>query len=486
MKAVDMVTQGESKVFAEIVPLKADRNVVEEEIRRRLQYGNLDPRAESISEESLADLVHITSIHGSAMNHEEKCRMVSYLRRLCYTSLCPMDWKVPADYDYSKSTKENYAAEGGEPYVGQFADIRANLDQDYHGRYIASRQVFQDMLIQSVVRRGMQPEHPWIIFTAGPMGAGKSHTLEWMSERGFFPLKDVVQLDPDKFKCALPEWEGYVKADLTTAGLHTQKESGLLVEIGQAVAMRAMKNIWIDGSFRDGSWYEYVFDQIRENHPEYRIAIIYVHARREIVLERARRRAEETGRYVPEQDIEDSLMRVPEAVARLAPKADFMANIDNSERVPRLTGWSTESGGCHFNVCGSFEEISKRLKTVPKERSCADWRKFLTKMIFRKKVLLFTKSYCCQSNKLKALLHEANFDYTQVQLDEGCFGGPVMQNLLAELTGCKTTPLLFIHGKFVGAYDEALKLHRTGKLKALYQRGKLEVLQQADAQSAKH
>eukprot|EP00188_Purpureofilum_apyrenoidigerum_P002145 Plantae.Rhodophyta-Purpureofilum_apyrenoidigerum.ctg22950.p1 GENE.Plantae.Rhodophyta-Purpureofilum_apyrenoidigerum.ctg22950~~Plantae.Rhodophyta-Purpureofilum_apyrenoidigerum.ctg22950.p1 ORF type:complete len:520 (+),score=70.67 Plantae.Rhodophyta-Purpureofilum_apyrenoidigerum.ctg22950:131-1561(+) len=470
---MEVVNQRNGGLTAEIRPFKVDRKILEEEIRRKLQYSYLDPRAESVSEESLADLVHITSINGSSMTPEEKSRTVSYLRRLCYTSLMPVEWHVPPTYDYTKSTMENYAAKSPDDMVavGQFADVRSNLDESYHGRYIASRQAFQDMLVQSVVRCGVQSEHPWIIFTAGPMGAGKSHTLQWMSEREYFPIKHMVQLDPDKFKSALPEWDSYVKADVTTAGIHTQRESGLLVEIGQAVAMRAMKNIWIDGSFRDGSWYEQVFDQIREHNPEYRIAIIYVHASREIVLERARKRADETGRYVPDRDIEDSLTRVPEAVARLAPKADFVANIDNSGKVPRLTGWSTESGRCHFNICGSFEEISKRLITVPKERSCEDWKNFLTKMILRKKVLLFTKSYCCPSNKLKALLQEANFDFTQVQLDEGCFGGPVMRNILRELTEHKTVPLLFVQGQFVGGYDEAQTLYDEGRLEAMYQNG---------------
>lgn len=65
-----------------------------------------------------------------------------------------------------------------------------------------------------------------------------------------------------------------------------------------------------------------------QNHPAYRIAIIYVHAREEQVLERARRRAEDTGRHVPVEEIKDSLYRVPRTVARLMPKADFVAHIE--------------------------------------------------------------------------------------------------------------------------------------------------------------
>ncbi|CAN0188074.1 unnamed protein product, partial [Ectocarpus sp. 13 AM-2016] len=65
--------------------------------------------------------------------------------------------------------------------------------------------------------------------------------------------------------------------------------------------------------------------RLSQTHPTYRIAILYVHASEEQVLERARRRAEETGRVVPEAEIKDSLYRVPRTVAMLMPRADFVA-----------------------------------------------------------------------------------------------------------------------------------------------------------------
>jgi Zeta toxin len=61
-----------------------------------------------------------------------------------------------------------------------------------------------------VVGAAVEKEGPWIVFTAGAMGAGKSHVIHWMSQRGSFPLPDIVQIDPDLFKCGFPEWESYV------------------------------------------------------------------------------------------------------------------------------------------------------------------------------------------------------------------------------------------------------------------------------------
>jgi ribosome-binding ATPase YchF (GTP1/OBG family) len=73
--------------------------------------------------------------------------------------------------------------------------------------------------------------------------------------------------------------------------------------------MRLNKNVWVDGSLRDAEWYDRVFKQIRRQHPHYSIAIIYVYASAETVFARARKRGEETGRFVAEEEILDSMRR---------------------------------------------------------------------------------------------------------------------------------------------------------------------------------
>jgi len=244
-------------------------------------------------------------------------------------------------YDFTRSTDENYStphtkADPSLFSVSLFASIRNTLDQEYHGVYTAERQRIQDEIISQVAMQGITQEKPWIVFTAGAMGAGKSHVINWMSERGIFPLSNIVQLDPDVFKVALPEWKGYVAHDALSAGLHTRKESGYLVEIAQEVVMRQLKHVWIDGSLRDGEWYLRAFREIRQRHPKYKIAIIHVQAREDVVLQRVAQRAEQTGRHVPKAEVLDSLSRVPISVNLLAPEAEFLAVIDNSDDAPTL------------------------------------------------------------------------------------------------------------------------------------------------------
>ena len=114
-------------------------------------------------------------------------------------------------YDYSKSTRDNYLARPDSFDYGKFtpeyAAIRERLDHAYHGMYTLARQAVQDELIAATCESATPEDRPWIVFTAGAMGAGKSHTMTWLSEHGIFPLSEVVTIDADLFKTALPEWD---------------------------------------------------------------------------------------------------------------------------------------------------------------------------------------------------------------------------------------------------------------------------------------
>jgi hypothetical protein len=89
------------------------------------------------------------------------------------------------------------------------------------------------------------PTEPWIVFTAGAMGAGKlllgfvirishtffvlsgkSYTMRQMVEKGRFPLLAFVNVDPDAIRRYLPEFHLYVEEIPLLAGELTRKEAG--------------------------------------------------------------------------------------------------------------------------------------------------------------------------------------------------------------------------------------------------------------------
>lgn len=246
-------------------------------------------------------------------------------------------------WNLNRSTEETHRSKGGTLY-GKYKDIRRrNLDSNYHATYSRERVLFQDAIVDSMLeentttraaagdyRNCSQPERPWIVFTAGAMGAGKSHTIKLLHEKERFPLQSFTVVDPDRIRRRLPEFVQYVKLNPERAGELTRKESGLIAEVLIQAALERGHNVLVDGSLRDAVWYRNYFQVLRHKHPAIRIAILHVTAPRRSVFEHASRRAKITGRVVPRDLLESSIEQVPKSVALLRPMVDFSVDINNS------------------------------------------------------------------------------------------------------------------------------------------------------------
>ena len=266
---------------------------------------------------------------------------------------------IADDYDYSQPTCANYKVPLSEGFVGEFADVRAEADYGYHVNYSAERQRWQDQAVLSVVMRTNPQPRPWIVYTCGAMGTGKGFVMSWMSEAGIFPLEQIVHIDPDHFKRIMPEWDPYVARDAEQAGTQCHRESGYIQEIAQEVAMRHSQHVWVDGSLRDGAWFARVFDEVREKHPAYSIAIFYVYASEATVRARCAERAARTGRMPPEELIVQSLEAPDHSLKLLTPKADFVVRINNDiAGAPHLDAFET------IDHSGSWAMVRKRFATT--------------------------------------------------------------------------------------------------------------------------
>lgn len=237
---------------------------------------------------------------------------------------------IPDGFDYTKSTEENY---GVHHFLGDFATIRPLLDYTYHRKYSDARTMVQDQLIKKILNKGDHDKAslllPWVVFTAGAMGAGKGYVVRWMDKNGYLPLRKFVCVDPDAIRQELPEWPGYVKVNPELAGQRTQKEAGCIAEILGYAALRKRYNVIFDGSLRDCRWYKKYFAKLRDEYPGIRLMILHITADREEVLRRAEERAKRTGRVVPPKILLDSMEAVPISVRALAPLADFVCEVQN-------------------------------------------------------------------------------------------------------------------------------------------------------------
>ncbi|XP_037486314.1 glutaredoxin-C6-like [Triticum dicoccoides] len=81
-------------------------------------------------------------------------------------------------------------------------------------------------------------------------------------------------------------------------------------------------------------------------------------------------------------------------------------------------------------------------------------------------VVVFSKSYCPFCVQVKKLFTQLGASFKAIELDTESDGTEI-QSALAEWTGQRTVPNVFINGKHVGGCDDTIALNKGGKLVAL-------------------
>ncbi len=258
---------------------------------------------------------------------------------------CENDWSVVSQcssmnavideiYDFELAANEVY----WETIVGQFTGTRQSLDKSFHGFYTPERQFIQDEIISYITRSsGSMEAGRWIIFTAGAMGVGKTHTIEYLKK--YNTLADInsfVQIDQDEVRSLLPEWKQYVKEQGENAGSLLQKESGYLCEIALTECLKKGRNIIMDTSLRDSAWWKSEFKRIRKEYGEYYIGIMYMKSDIKTALARSQSRGLKTGRKVPAQMIIDSHAQCDKSFTILREFTDLSVVIDTSGPEPNF------------------------------------------------------------------------------------------------------------------------------------------------------
>jgi len=266
------------------------------------------------------------------------------------------DFTNPTDYNYSIERPWNALGPGDPEFIGKNIDIRQMRDPAYHVTYSHQRQLWQDDVVEVTVSKTMSVARPWLLLSAGPMGAGKGHAMRWLSGKGFLPLETVCRIDPDNIKHLMPEWPSYVKAGDTTAGSMCHIESGYIAEMCVEVAFRRKQNVLVDGSLRNWEWQQTFLQDVRDRFPEYRIGIFYVYASKETVKRRCEKRFQETGRYIPSDRMAAALVGPGQAILKLTPLVDLIVTINNDVDGQDPTLVSMQD----VDRSGSLQKLSKK------------------------------------------------------------------------------------------------------------------------------
>ncbi|GAA0186098.1 oxidoreductase [Lithospermum erythrorhizon] len=78
-------------------------------------------------------------------------------------------------------------------------------------------------------------------------------------------------------------------------------------------------------------------------------------------------------------------------------------------------------------------------------------------------VVVFSKTHCPYCVRVKELLSQLNAAFKAIELDKESDGGDI-QAALAEWTGQRTVPNVFIGGKHIGGCDTTIQKHQQGEL----------------------
>ncbi|XP_066911469.1 uncharacterized protein [Clytia hemisphaerica] len=90
-------------------------------------------------------------------------------------------------------------------------------------------------------------------------------------------------------------------------------------------------------------------------------------------------------------------------------------------------------------------------------------RKIVEEAITKDKVVVFSKTYCPYCKMAKGSLDKVGAKYVVIELDNRNDGGAI-QDALAEITGARTVPRVFISGKCIGGGSETQNLEKSGQL----------------------
>ncbi|XP_068445890.1 glutaredoxin 2 isoform X2 [Clinocottus analis] len=88
---------------------------------------------------------------------------------------------------------------------------------------------------------------------------------------------------------------------------------------------------------------------------------------------------------------------------------------------------------------------------------------YVKEMVSQNCVVIFSKTTCPYCKMAKNVFNEIGATYKVIELDEHNDGRKV-QEALAQLTGARTVPRVFINGNCIGGGSDTKQLHQQGKL----------------------
>lgn len=122
--------------------------------------------------------------------------------------------------------------------------------------------------------------------------------------------------------------------------------------------------------------------------------------------------------------------------------------------------------GLGQNLHTKSHHQKRQFATSSDSLSPDDAKTYILSTIGENKVTIFSKTYCPFCDRVKKLFRTLGEDAKILELDLRPDGG-ILQEELARMTGQRSVPNVFVHGRQVGGNDDCQALARSGKLQEL-------------------
>lgn len=207
------------------------------------------------------------------------------------------------------------------------------------GRYTPERRKLHREILTSFLQHVPsvpEGQKPAAVMMMGGPASGKGAISSVLPDNTF------VKVDADRLKEMLPEYQEMVDKGDRDAASYAHEESGYLASKLRDIARQERKNMVLDGTGKYSSSYAHRMKQLQRD--GYHVQLMMPDLDVETAVERAKKRGEQTGRWVPEKVVRQNYAVIPGNFLQLAKLADAAMLYDNRGDFPKLVWSNTASG----------------------------------------------------------------------------------------------------------------------------------------------
>lgn len=172
----------------------------------------------------------------------EASKKIDFFRNLLSVILAAAEFRVGKDYDYSKSTIQNYmVCKGGDAAAGALKDV--DSADILHERRVR----WQESILQRWLPKRSPQKGPWLIIGLALPQALPEQVLAWLFNRNILPIGDFVEVSVDLFSQLMPELPLYIDrhGSFREGRCFVRQEAELLERRALEAVMDAQQNVWM-------------------------------------------------------------------------------------------------------------------------------------------------------------------------------------------------------------------------------------------------